>query len=188
MGQCDSCQYLLHFWQLVEGKNLAPSIIFWRLSYSSDKILPVSLVLMLVNCRGSPVNSLHLRVKLLSNNPKITTQSLQIQWPAESQHLHKEPAVSSEMEVSDLVCSRGQSGKAAVLRGGGSVWQGTALELLLQRCPLCLFWRVLMSWFLMMSLNEIFLLVGLYCFDMDIDQPIMSCGNLAETSSQLKTD
>lgn len=47
---------------------------------------------------------------------------------------------------------------------------------------------VLLSWFLMMSLNEIFLLVGLYSFDMDIDQSIMSCGNRAETSSQLKTD
>lgn len=81
-------------------KSYLSSIIFHRLSNSHDKILPMSLVLVLLDCRDSPVNSLHLRIKLLSNNPKITTVSFQTLWPAESQGLHKTPAIPSETKVS----------------------------------------------------------------------------------------
>lgn len=100
-------------------KSYLSSIIFHRLSHSHDKFLPMPLVLVLLDCRVSPVNSLHLRVKLLSNNPKITIQSLQMLWPAESWDMHKAPAIPSETEVSrtQCMCSREQPGKAAVLPG-----------------------------------------------------------------------
>lgn len=47
------------------------------------KILPVTMVLVLLDCRDGPVNSLYLRVELLSNKTKVTIQSLQMPWPAE---------------------------------------------------------------------------------------------------------
>lgn len=100
-------------------KSYLYSIIFHRLSHSYDKILALPLVLVLLDCRDSPVNSLHLRVKLLSNNPKITIQSLQMPWPSESLDLHKAQGIPSETEVSRTQCmgSREQPGKAAVLPG-----------------------------------------------------------------------
>lgn len=86
-------------------KSYLSSIIFHRLSNSHDKILPMPLVLVLLDCRDSPVNSLHLRIKLLSNNPKFTTVSFQIPWPAESQGLHKAPGIPSETKVSRTQCA-----------------------------------------------------------------------------------
>lgn len=100
-------------------KSHLSCIIFHRLSHSRDKIHPMPLVVVLLACRDSPVNSLHLRAKLLSNNPKITAQTLQMLRPAERQDLQKAPALPSETEVSRTRCvsSKEQPGKAAVLPG-----------------------------------------------------------------------
>lgn len=133
------CQYLLHFWQLVEGKNLVPSIIFWRLSYSSDKILPVSLVSMLVNCRGSPVNSLHLRVKLLSNNQRSPHNLFKCSGQQKASIFTKSQQFLLRWRSQIWCVAEGSQVKQQSC-GEVALCDGTALELLLQRCPLCWCW------------------------------------------------